>query len=139
MVQPALLEYSFHREGPQAVTLSLTAMKQDVILLMDAFFHVVVWRGESIQRWYSAGYQDHEQHVNFKELLRAPAEDCKAIIANRFPVPRYVQTNARGSGERFVKAKVDPSDRSQDDALMWSDDVSLKTFMEHLIKLAVEA
>merc|ERR1712178_534796 len=99
-------------------------MKQDVILLMDAFFHVVVWRGETIQQWCNAGYQDQEQHVNFKELLQAPAEDCKAIIKNRFPVPRYVQTSARGSGERFVKAKVDPSDSSADNSLLWSDDVS---------------
>merc|ERR1719379_2606769 len=148
MIQPALLQYSFDEGPPQPVLLDAASLKPNVILLLDAFFHVVIWRGETIQAWYDAGYQEKEEYANFKALLQAPAEDAKRIMEERFPVPKFMQTNAGGSQARFLTSKVNPSntytngnayDNSSGPASIITDDVSLKVFMEHLIKLAVQS
>uniref|UniRef100_A0A7S2LMT9 Protein transport protein SEC23 n=1 Tax=Zooxanthella nutricula TaxID=1333877 RepID=A0A7S2LMT9_9DINO len=142
MIQPALLQYSFDEGHPQPVLLDTCSLKNDVILLMDDFFHVVIWRGEKIQAWHDCGYQEQEEFSNFKQLLQAPAADAKQILTDRFPVPKFVQTNAGGSQARFVTSKVNPSSApaGQTDATaVITDDVSLKAFMEHLIKLAVKS
>merc|ERR1719156_403212 len=109
MIQPALLQYSFDEGPPQPVLLDATSLKNNVILLLDSFFHVVIWRGETIQAWYEAGYQDKEEYANFKQLIISPAEDAKKILSDRFPVPKFIQTNAGGSQARFLTSKVNPS------------------------------
>merc|ERR1719235_3168064 len=76
MIQPALLQYSFEDSHPTPVLLDAASLKPNVILLLDAFFHVVIWRGETIQAWYEAGYQEKEEYANFLQLLHAPAEDA---------------------------------------------------------------
>merc|ERR1712039_709140 len=148
MIQPALLQYSFEDPQPTPVLLDAASLKPNVILLLDAFFHVVIWRGEMIQAWYDAGYQEKEEYANFAALLRAPAEDAKQILGDRFPVPRYIQTNAGGSQARFLTSKVNPSQTHNNQSgfggagegnYVITDDVSLKVFMEHLIKLAVQS
>lgn len=151
MIQPALLQYSFEEGPPQPVLLDATSLKPNVILLLDSFFHVVIWRGEMIQAWYDAGYQEKEEYANFKALLTAPAEDAKHILADRFPVPKFIQTNAGGSQARFLTSKVNPSQThntggaggpyqgQSDSSVVITDDVSLKVFMEHLIRLAVQS
>merc|ERR1719377_261132 len=108
MIQPALIEYNF--EGnPMPVLLDSNSLKPNVILLMDTFFHVVIWRGETIQAWYDAGYHNQEQYMNLKAMLEQPLEDVKQILGSRFPVPKLVQTNAGGSQARFLTSKVNPS------------------------------
>lgn len=151
MIQPALLQYSFDEGPPQPVLLDAASLKPNVILLLDAFFHVVIWRGETIQAWYDAGYQEKEEYANFKTLLVAPAEDAKQILQERFPVPKFIQTNAGGSQARFLTSKVNPSTThnnsgaggfggpASDSSVVITDDVSLKVFMEHLIRLAVQS
>merc|ERR1712113_326136 len=148
MIQPALLEYSFEDQHPTPVLLDSASLKPNVILLLDAFFHVVIWRGEMIQAWYDAGYQEKEEYANFAALLRAPAEDAKSILGDRFPVPRCIQTNAGGSQARFLTSKVNPSQTHNNQSgfggpaetsVVITDDVSLKVFMEHLIRLAVQS
>merc|ERR1712187_1017939 len=146
MIQPALLMYSFEDTQPQPVLLDATSLKPNVILLLDAFFNVVIWRGEQIQAWYDAGYQDKEEYANFKALLHAPAEDAKQILSDRFPAPRYIQTNAGGSQARHLTSKVNPSqtyntqamytgtNSGGDSSVVITDDVSLKVFMDNLIK-----
>jgi protein transport protein SEC23 len=148
MIQPALMEYSFDEGPPKPVLLDSNSLKPNVILLLDAFFHVVIWRGETIQHWYDAGYQEREEYANFKNLIMAPAEDCKHIMNERFPVPRFIQTNAGGSQARFLTSKVNPANTHNNSdqygggaagSVVITDDVSLKVFMEHLIKLAVQS
>merc|ERR1712038_2132079 len=144
MIRPALLQYSFDDVQPKPVALDALSLKPNVILLLDAFFHVVIWRGENIQAWFDQGYQEKEEYANFKALLQAPAEDAKQILHDRFPVPRYIQTNAGGSQARFLTSKVNPSNThnttsqgfgpsgNPDSSVVFTDDVSLKVFMEHL-------
>jgi len=145
MIQPALLQYTFDEGPPQPVQLDANSLRGNVILLLDTFFHIVIWRGEQVQAWYDAGYQDKPEYANFKTLLVAPAEDAKRILEERFPVPKFMQTNAGGSQARFLTSKVNPSNTHQtnqaygDSSVVLTDDVSLKVFMEHLIRLAVQS
>jgi len=145
MIQPALLQYTFDEGSPKPVQLDAQSLKPSVILLFDAFFHVVIWRGETIQAWYEAGYHEKEEYANVKQLLMAPQEDAKHILRSRFPVPKLMQTSAGGSQERFLTSKVNPSTTytsqgfGQGDFQVITDDVSLKVFMEHLIRLAVQS
>ena len=142
MIQPALQEYSF--EGyARPVLLDATSLKPNVILLLDSFFYVVIWRGETIQAWYDAGYQEKEEYASFKALLIEPENDARSVLSERLPVPKFVVTSNGGSQERFLKSKVNPSVTYNSDVnggtgqAVITDDVSLKVFMEHLIRLAV--
>lgn len=84
-------------------------MNADTILLLDTFFHVVVFHGEKISMWRDQGYQDHEDHKHFKDLLVAPKADAQRIMEQRFPVPRFIVCDQHKSESRFVIAKLNPS------------------------------
>ena len=51
MIQPALMEYTLSNPTPVPVLLDSQSLKPDSVLLMDTFFHVVIWRGQQIQQW----------------------------------------------------------------------------------------
>eukprot|EP00600_Ochromonadales_sp_CCMP1393_P000030 CAMPEP_0174978780 /NCGR_PEP_ID=MMETSP0004_2-20121128/14403_1 /TAXON_ID=420556 /ORGANISM="Ochromonas sp., Strain CCMP1393" /LENGTH=736 /DNA_ID=CAMNT_0016230209 /DNA_START=232 /DNA_END=2442 /DNA_ORIENTATION=+ len=143
MLQPSLLAYSFHGP-PQPVLLDATSVRPDTILLLDTFFHVIVFHGETIAAWKQQGYQHQEEHVNFRNLLEAPQNDAQMIMNNRFPVPRYIVCDQHKSEARFLLAMLNPSvtHNSSDSAggqAIFTDDVSLRVFMEHLMKLAVQS
>ena len=46
--------------------------------------------------WLPA-YQDLPQYENFKQLLQAPVDDAQEILQTRFPMLRYIDTEAHGS------------------------------------------
>ena len=67
---------------------------------------------------------------------------CKRLLpclVRRFPVPRYIVCDQHKSQSRFIIAKLNPSVSNSNSAQqVFTDDVSLKVFMEHLMKLAVQ-
>lgn len=143
MLQPSLLSYSFNGQ-PQPVLLDATSVRPDTILLLDTFFHVIVFHGETIAAWKQQGYQLQAEHLNFRNLLEAPQNDAQMIMNNRFPVPRYIVCDQHKSEARFLLSMLNPSvthhsnDGSSAQAI-FTDDVSLRVFMEHLMKLAVQS
>lgn len=143
MLQPSLLSYSFNGT-PQPVLLDAVSVRPDTILLLDTFFHVIVFHGETIAAWKQQGYQHQEEHINFKNLLEAPQNDAQLIMNHRFPVPRYIVCDQHKSEARFLLATLNPSvthhssDAGSGQAI-FTDDVSLRVFMEHLMKLAVQS
>lgn len=160
MISPALMEYSFDSmQQPVPVLLDAESLKPNVILLLDCFFHVLIWRGETIQQWHDLGYHEKPEYENFKSLLQAPAQDALAILNDRFPVPKYIQTYAHGSASRFLLSKVNPSKthankgadgsaggqfggqagQPQQSNIVLTDDVSYRVFLECLIKYAVQS
>ena len=64
---------------------------------MDTFYHILIYHGETIAQWVKASYQDLPEYENFKQLLQAPIGDATEILQNRFPMPRYIVTEAGGS------------------------------------------
>jgi protein transport protein SEC23 len=147
MMQPSLTCYSFSAP-PQPVLLDAASVRPDVVLLMDTFFHVVVFHGETIAAWREARYQDLPEHAAFAALLKAPIDDAKLLMDHRFPMPRYIVCDQHKSQARFLMARVNPSITHNDVAKsgdvsagvqpVITDDVSYSTFLEHLIKLATE-
>jgi protein transport protein SEC23 len=147
MIQPILYSYSFNGP-PEPVLLDSSSILPDRILLLDMFFHVVIFHGETIANWRKQGYQNLPDHENFRQLLQAPVDDAQEILRSRFPMPRYVDCDQGSSQARFLLTRVNPSQThnnlygwSQDGggAPVLTDDVSLQVFMEHLKKLAVSS
>ena len=56
MIQPILYSYSLGNP-PRPVLLDATSIEKDKILLMDTFFHVVIYHGDTIGTWRDKGYQ----------------------------------------------------------------------------------
>ena len=48
MIQPALMQYSIDQESPVPVLLDIDSLKNQVILLLDTFFYICIWKGEDI-------------------------------------------------------------------------------------------
>ncbi|KAK5171418.1 GTPase-activating protein S23 [Saxophila tyrrhenica] len=146
MIQPTLDSYTFDQDGAVPVLLDSTSIQPQTILLLDTFFHILIFHGETMAEWRKAGYQDMEGYENFKELLESPKEDARELIQDRFPLPRFIVCDAGGSQARFLLAKLNPSTThttgsyggvAQTAQTIFTDDVSLQTFMDHLMKLAV--
>jgi len=144
MIQPTLTAYSLN--GPAApASLDVSSIASDRILLLDTFFHIVVWYGDTINRWRADNVQANPQYAHFAQLLKAPAQDAKALMATRFPTPRYIECVENGSQARFLLVKLDPSSTAQSTAqsfaggepAVFTEDVSLKKFVQHLKKVAV--
>jgi len=77
--------------------LDSSSILPDRILLMDTFYHILIYHGETIAQWVQAGYDNLPEYENFKQLLQAPIGDATEILQNRFPMPRYIVTEAGGS------------------------------------------
>ncbi|KAF9693604.1 GTPase-activating protein S23 [Ascochyta clinopodiicola] len=146
MIQPTLDSYGFDHEGGQPVLLDSSSIQNETVLLLDTFFHILIFHGETMAEWRKAGYQDQEGYENFATLLESPKEDAKDLIQDRFPLPRFIVCDAGGSQARFLLSKLNPSTThttqsyggvSQSAQTIFTDDVSLQTFMDHLMKLAV--
>ncbi|XP_046658486.1 protein transport protein Sec23A isoform X2 [Homalodisca vitripennis] len=146
MIQPILYSYSFNGP-PEPVLLDTSSIQPDRILLMDTFFQILIFHGETIAQWRALRYQDMPEYENFKQLLQAPVDDAQEILHTRFPMPRYIDTEQGGSQARFLLSKVNPSQThnnmysygAESGAPVLTDDVSLQVFMEHLKKLAVSS
>ncbi|KAF8679441.1 Copii coat protein [Rhizoctonia solani] len=150
MMQPTLMSYTFDTP-PQPVLLDSVSIKPDVILLLDTFFHILIFHGETVAQWRKAGYQEQDGYENFRELLEAPVGDAQDLLVDRFPIPRYVVCDQGGSQARFLLSKLNPSTTHMSQgmygtssgggagAAIFTDDVSLQVFMEHLKRLAVGA
>lgn len=76
MIQPTLMSYTFDTP-PQPVLLDSVSIKHDVVLLLDTFFHILIFHGELVAQWRKQGYQDQEGYENFKELLELPVADAQ--------------------------------------------------------------
>ena len=144
MLQPLLYAYSFNSQAPEPVLLDVTSVTPDRILLLDAYFYVVVFHGSTVAQWRKAGYQHQPEHAAFKALLEAPQTEAASIIRRRFPTPRFTDCDQNGSQARFLLAKLNPSATYNSTAavsseVIMTDDVSLQVFTEHLKKLAVQS
>ncbi|KAH7683028.1 protein transport protein SEC23 protein [Dioscorea alata] len=145
MIQPSLVSYSFS-SPPTPALLDVASVAADRILLLDAYFSVVIFHGMTIAQWRNMGYQNQPEHQAFAQLLQAPQDDAKMIIKDRFPVPRLVICDQHGSQARFMLAKLNPSanynsarEVTPGSDVIFTDDVSLQVFCEHLQRLAVQS
>ena len=151
MIQPTLFSFSMEEPEPKPVLLDATSVRGDCVLLLDTFFQVLVFHGETVANWRDNKWADqpgYEQWgVAFKRLLNAPQEEAAAVTEARFPMPRYILCDQHKSQARFLMARLNPSITHTSDssgmgaggAAVITDDVSYSVFMEHLIKLATQS
>ena len=83
MIQPTLMSYSFEAP-PQLVLLDSVSIRHNVVLLLDTFFHILIFPGETVAQRRKAGYQDQEGCENFKEVLENAKADAQDLLADRF-------------------------------------------------------
>ena len=164
MIQPTLMSFK-PEQDPEPTLLDSVSIAPDVVLLLDTFFHVLIWHGETVAAWRKAGYHEQEGYEHIKAQMEKPVGDAavshfykpkierppsdgflphpqsQELIADRFPIPRYIVCDAGGSQARFLLSKLNPSTthmsggygQGQGQAI-FTDDVSLQIFMEHLKK-----
>ena len=92
MIQPTLDSYTFDQDGAVPVLLDSTSIQPQTILLLDTFFHILIFHGETMAEWRKAGYQEMEGYENFKELLETPKEDARVSLTNP-PAPHHFHPN----------------------------------------------
>ncbi|EDO18363.1 hypothetical protein Kpol_1013p35 [Vanderwaltozyma polyspora DSM 70294] len=141
MIQPTLTSFSMEDE-PQPVLLDSISVKPNTILLLDTFFFILIYHGEQIAQWRKAGYQEDPEYADFKSMLEEPKLEAAELLVDRFPLPRFIDTEAGGSQARFLLSKLNPSDNYQDathggSTVVLTDDVSLQNFMSHLQSVVV--
>lgn len=143
MIQPTLTAFELDKE-PEAVLLDSVSIKNDRILLLDTFFHILIYHGKTIAEWRKAGYQDLPEYENLKQLLQEPKQEAADLLVDRYPLPRFIDTEEGGSQARFLYSKLNPStsynnasSMGANGAVVLTDDVSLQVFMSHLQKLVV--
>ena len=132
-------------QQPVPVLLDSVSIKPEIVLLLDTFFHILIWHGSTIAEWRKAGYQDQEGYENLKTLLDTPQVDAQDLLVERLPIPRYIVCDQGGSQARFLLSKLNPSTThvnlygggpTAGGQTIFTDDVSLQVFMEHLKRLA---
>ena len=142
MIQPLLFEYTAENPNPIPVYLDLNSLRNNCVLLLDTFFHVVVWHGTDVMKWREEGYQNQEGYDNIKQMLDDPQDYAETILNERLPTPRFVSCDSGSGQERLLKCTVNPSSDSKkkhSEEGFFSDDVDLKVFMDSLRKLSVSS
>jgi protein transport protein SEC23 len=120
------------------VALNEEEMQEDVILLLDTYFVVLEWYGESIKGWHENKYHEQEGYEHIAELLNSPKVDIDFIMKSRFPVPNYYLVHPYHSKERYLKSRVNPKKSlGEEHENMLTDDSDLKGFTQHLIRVVV--
>eukprot|EP00775_Hariotina_reticulata_P005919 gene5919-6159_t len=142
MFQPQLVSYSFN--GLEPALLDVSSILPERILLLDAYFYVVIFHGTTVAQWRKEGYHLRPEHEAFKAVLEAPQDEARSIARRRFPVPKIVDCDQNGSQARYLLAKLNPSAtyntaQSMSSEVIMTDDVSLQVFTEHLKRLAVQS
>ena len=157
MIQPTLLSYDIESFGaidehtgeemtePTPVLLDPLSLGKDRILLLDTFFHILIYYGANVAAWRNVGYHEMEEYENFKKFLEAPKKEAMEILMDRFPLSRYIECDERGSQARFLVAKLNPSSSynshpnifygAQLDVL--TDDASLQQYIEGIQKITI--
>lgn len=156
MIQPSLILFDIDKFGEEIdgipnytgtpVLLDSCSLGADKILLLDTFFHILIFHGSTVHSWRKAKYHEQEGYEHFKAFLEEPRREAMELLMERFPLPRFIDTHEGGSQARFLMAKLNPSTTynnpntqlygsGQLDVL--TDDISLQLYMELIKKSTV--
>lgn len=146
MIQPSLTAYDLNTD-PVPVLLDTKSVQPDRILLLDTFFHILIYYGSVVAEWRREGYAEREEYGYLSEYFDQPRQDAADLLVDRFPLPRFIDTEEGGSQARFLMSKLNPSDSYKSvggasgsgGAIALTDDVSLHTLMEYVYKAVTMA
>lgn len=158
MIQPTLTSYELDKE-PEPVLLDSTSIKPNRILFLDTFFHILIFHGSIIADWRRQKYQELPEYEYFKEFLELPRKEAADILVDRFPLPRFIDTEDGGSQARFLMSKLNPTTSYSNNqiqqlnditnyqtnpndatsgAVILTDDISLQMFMKFVYEAIVK-
>lgn len=70
------MQYDLESEMATPVLLDIDSLKNEVILLLDTFFYICIWKGDTIAKWEEQEYHLKPEYENIKNLLEAPVDDA---------------------------------------------------------------
>jgi len=77
-----------------------------------------------------------------RTLLEAPKAYIELVRKERFPLPRFIESDEGKSQARFLTARVDPATSRQFGTVgsetIATEDVKFEVFLEHLKNLSVQ-
>ncbi|GMM29032.1 GTPase-activating protein [Martiniozyma asiatica (nom. inval.)] len=146
MIQPSLIKYTADGEEPMPVLLDSLSLKQDAVFLLDAFFYTVIYFGKVAASWRDQNFS-RDEYPGVYKMIEDAQQEAASLIADRFPLPRYVTCDEGKSQARFLYSKLNPSENTsngkmgnfggESDKVVHTEDVALQTFYSHLVKLVV--
>ena len=68
--------YKLDQEQSMPVLLDIDSMQDDVVLLLDCFFYICIWKGKTIKEWEKQGFHKDPNYANLKDLLETPVADA---------------------------------------------------------------
>ena len=83
MIQPTLMSYGLDT-APEPVLLDSVSIQPMTVLLLDTFFHILIFHGENVAAWRKAGYHEQEGYENLVTLLKDPQEDAQVRSFSSF-------------------------------------------------------
>lgn len=72
MIQPALFSYTLENSQTQPLQCEIESLKSDIIILVDTYFHVLIWHGQTIHEWVKQEYHLQDEFQHLKVLLEKP-------------------------------------------------------------------
>lgn len=69
MIQPSITAYESDQEFPQAVECDVECLKEDRILIVDTYFYIVRWYGESMNSWIQQGIHEDPEYEHIKKAI----------------------------------------------------------------------
>ncbi|KAK8887156.1 Protein transport protein Sec23A [Tritrichomonas musculus] len=144
MIQPTLMCFSLNAP-PTPVLLDSNSLRQDVVLLLDTYFRILIWHGSTIAAWRNQGYQDQEEYQNLKAALEQPKEEAMQLLNERFPTPQFASCDQDSSLSRYLLSRCNPSsDVSFTTAYgpadnLSTDEPSLSKFMQKLKEMTISS
>ncbi|GME79817.1 unnamed protein product [[Candida] boidinii] len=93
-----------------------------------------------------------EEYEYLKEFFEKPRLEAAEILVDRFPLPRFIDTEEGGSQARFLYSKLNPTTSYKnndiqsalagaavgDGAVVLTDDVSFQDFLNYVASLVVK-
>lgn len=119
--------------------MDISELKEEVILLLDSYFNVLVWYGESAYGWKEQNLQEEPEYEYLKEFFAMPLQDASDIMYDRLPISNFYETFKNDGKERYLKSRVNPSksNKVEDDGHFCSDDAPITLFMDYLVKSVI--
>ncbi|UTX44345.1 protein transport protein SEC23 [Encephalitozoon hellem] len=108
LIKPTLVSYHY-QGGVKAVEVDSKSLEPDVILVLDTFHNVVVWKGEYFAQWVREGYHEQPEYEFLKSILRDSEEMARTLCEERLPTPQFCITEQNKSQQRILHHYVNPS------------------------------
>lgn len=133
LIKPTLISYNYET-GVSPVELDSKSLQPDVILVLDTFHNVVIWRGGYVSLWIKEGYHEQEEYASLKAIIDQ-SKELADDLCQRLPTPQFCITEENKSQQRILHHYVNPSASGT----VITENISFDKFFEALSKVVVSS